>query len=44
MASFSRHSEARADEFAAAEKEKGSVLNLDLLELLNKQNQWQYGK
>ena len=38
MASFSRHLEARADELAAAEQTKpGSVLNLDLLEQLNKQ-------
>jgi hypothetical protein len=38
VASFSWHSEARADELAAAEQTKpGSVPNLDLLEQLNKQ-------
>ena len=45
VASFSWHSEARADELAAEEQTKsGSVLNLDLLEQLDKQRQWQYGK
>jgi len=45
VASFSRHSEARADELVAAEQTKpGNMLNLGLLEQLNKQSQWQYGK
>jgi len=45
VASFSRHSEAREDELAAAEQAKsGSVLNLDLLEQLNNQSKWQYSK
>ena len=44
MASFSRHSEARADEFGGGGEDEGSVLNLDLIEQLNKQSQWQFGK
>ena len=41
VASFSRHSEARADELKAAEQIKTeSVLNLGLLKELNKQSQW----
>ena len=45
VASFSWQSEAREDELAAAEQTKlGRMLNLDLLEALNKQRQCQYCK
>ena len=45
MASFSWQSEARTNELVAAEQTKSrSVLNLDLLEGLNKQSQWQFSK
>ena len=44
VASFSRHSRARADEFCGGGERRGSVLNLDLPKQLNKQRQGQYGK
>ena len=45
VASFSRHLEARVDEFLDGSGERRrSVLNLDLIEQLNKQSQWQFGK
>ena len=44
VASFSRHSRARTDEFGSSGERRASVLNLDLIEQLNKQSQWQYGK
>ena len=38
------HLRARTDEFCGGGERRGSVLNLDLLEQLNKQSQWQNGK
>ena len=39
-----RHSRTRTDEFGSSGERRASVLNLDLLEQLNKQSQWQYDK
>ena len=39
VASFSRHSRARVDEFCGGGERRGSVLNLDLPKQLNKQRQ-----